>query len=98
MNKNNQQTNEIKLSREFAERIKKRWEELAERQKSSGHPLHSGRKITEVSFVKDHHGKTAVQIGLRNGRSIRDNGQEKVLINSKNKTARLISGCAFPNF
>ena len=79
MNEAIKQENEIKVSREFAERIKKRWEELAERQEAKGYTARSGRKITEVSFVKDHHGKIAVQIGLRNGKSIRDSGRGKAV-------------------
>ncbi len=80
MNETNGQENEIKVSAKFAERIKKRWDELAERQKKSGKfAARSDRRITEVSFIRDHHGKIAVQIGLRNGRSIRDNGREKTI-------------------
>ena len=53
MNKGMEQENEIKVSREFAERIKKRWDELAERQKSGKFAARSDRKITEVSFIRD---------------------------------------------
>lgn len=73
------QQNEIKVSRQIASKLKMQWEELAKRQRATGHSVRSGRRITSISFTRDHHGKIAVQVNLRNGHSIKDNQTEKAL-------------------
>ena len=70
---------EIKISKQIAERIKGQWDELAKRQKNSGVRLRANRKITSITFARDHQGKIAVKVNLRNGRSITDNSQEKAI-------------------
>ncbi|MBO4519760.1 MAG: hypothetical protein J5787_00980 [Alphaproteobacteria bacterium] len=70
---------EIKVSKQVASKIRRRWEALAKRQENGGIRVRANRKITSVSFVKDENGKVSVQVNLRNGRSIKDNAEEKGL-------------------
>ncbi|MBR1778090.1 MAG: hypothetical protein IJ752_05855 [Alphaproteobacteria bacterium] len=82
------QAKEIKISRQIADKIKRQWEELAKRQRSAGAKVRSSRRITSITFTKDHHGKVAVQVNMRNGHSIMDNGQEKALETFKAQSRR----------
>lgn len=90
--------NEIKISNKIAEKIKGQWDELAKRQNNSGVRLRSSRKITSVSLVKDSQGKIAVQVNLRNGRSITDNGREKALDTFKKQSRRAYARARIAEF
>ena len=88
MEKEAQQIKEIKISQQIADKIKRQWEELAKRQQNSGVKLRANRKITSVTFARDHQGKIAVQVNLYNGRSVTDNGQEKTIDTFKLQSRR----------
>lgn len=84
------QENAIKVS-QLAEKIKGQWEELAKRQENSGVKTRANRKITSITMTRDKQGKIAVQVNLRSGRSITDNGQEKALDTFKQNSHRSVA-------
>ena len=80
------QANEIKVSKQIAETLKRQWEDLAKRQQNSGIKMRADRRITSVTFKKDENGKIAVQENMYGGQTIKDNGQEKALDRFKEQT------------
>lgn len=80
------QANEIKVSKQIAETLKRQWEDLAKRQQNSGIKMRADRRITSVTFKKDENGKIAVQVNMYGGQTIKDNGQEKALDRFKEQT------------
>ena len=82
-------TEEIKVSRQIALALKREWEELARKQKESGHKISSGHRVSTVSLVRNRHGKITVKVGMENGKKVYDNARKNA-VDSFRKTAEKV--------
>ena len=80
---------EIRVSKQMAEVLKRDWVELQKKQQQKGMKIESGRRVSSVSLVQDKEGRVAVNVNMENGKKIRDNNQEKIVTSFKERAEKV---------